>query len=489
MKKFILTAFLLVSSLAFSQGIRYDIGSPGSAGVVTTSGSGLPYLIALPGVTLNWCNYPANAAPCTNFASTYSSLALTTPCPTNQPIVLQGSSSCQGTSDNAGNLGVYTIAGTYSYTLTYGATTFGPFTVSVGGTGGGGGGGTVTQVNTQAPLTGGGFAISGTIGLANSGVTAGTYTNTNISVDAFGRVTSAANGSAPGADTYVLFNQGNAFSAKSNFTFNYTSNTLSVPNLSVTTLSDGCLSSVSHAVLSTGTPCGSGGGGGSGTVNAGVAVQQAVYLANGTTVSGQTKPVYDVRDYGFVCDGVTDNSAKATTLVSAIAGIPATVQMPVQHCGINSFVWPANVTLDFSPGGTLKPLTDSTTVPGTATYDSTAGATAHCEPAASTQCVMSVTAPANDTYLVALRARIQRWGTHSRFQCRERYSPPRPRIKHGFFFHQPVLDGSECCGRSAYFYGYLVRKFTRSLQRNSGQRGWPNSGIRRIRRGLLEHQR
>ena len=147
MKKFILTAFLLVSSLAFSQGIRYDIGSPGSAGVVTTSGSGLPYLIALPGVTLNWCNYPANAAPCTNFASTYSSLALTTPCPTNQPIVLQGSSSCQGTSDNAGNLGVYTIAGTYSYTLTYGATTFGPFTVSVGGTGGGGGGGAVLETN------------------------------------------------------------------------------------------------------------------------------------------------------------------------------------------------------------------------------------------------------------------------------------------------------------------------------------------------------
>ncbi|MFI5196803.1 MAG: hypothetical protein ACHQD8_06915 [Chitinophagales bacterium] len=58
-------------------------------------------------------------------------------------------------------------------------------------------GGTVTTINTTAPLTGGPVTTSGTIGLANSGVTAGTYGTATqvptVTVDAFGRVTSASN--------------------------------------------------------------------------------------------------------------------------------------------------------------------------------------------------------------------------------------------------------------------------------------------------------
>jgi hypothetical protein len=65
-------------------------------------------------------------------------------------------------------------------------------------TGGGGGTGTVTSIATTAPLTGGPITAAGTLGLANSGVTAGSYTNTNLTVDAFGRVTVASNGAAGG---------------------------------------------------------------------------------------------------------------------------------------------------------------------------------------------------------------------------------------------------------------------------------------------------
>jgi hypothetical protein len=105
---------------------------------VTTSGSGLPFLVALPGVSLQWCNYPANAIPCTNFANTYPSLTSVSPCPTNAQIVLQDSNTCQATGDNFGNLGVYTPSGTYAYTLTVNGISMGPFvtTVAVGSPGG-----------------------------------------------------------------------------------------------------------------------------------------------------------------------------------------------------------------------------------------------------------------------------------------------------------------------------------------------------------------
>jgi len=88
-----------------------------------------------------------------------------------------------------------------------------PQNIIISAPGGGGGSGSVTQVDTGVGLTGGSITTTGTIALeaVPAPLVPGAYTNANVTVDNYGRVTDVSNGDGqPNQDLQSVLDTGNS---------------------------------------------------------------------------------------------------------------------------------------------------------------------------------------------------------------------------------------------------------------------------------------
>jgi parallel beta-helix repeat protein len=187
--------------------------------------------------------------------------------------------------------------------------------------------GTVKQVNTGTGLTGGPITSTGTVSLANTAVTAGSYTFASITVDAQGRITAASSGSPP-PGTVTQINTGAGLTGGPITS----TGTLSIAN-----------DSIVNAMVNT---------------NAGIASTKLAFQAAGTggtsrTVFSKLSDWISVKDYGAVGDGTTDDTTSVQNAINAAAsGTGGTVIFPNGTYSCTQLSLPSNVTL-FGTGGII----------------------------------------------------------------------------------------------------------------------------------------